>query len=137
MGINLADHVAVFLPNFVFDKQLTFNPEKDFNISALKENVFKRNTGADWPDVRVYFLFLSAVSEFGKDISWILALDSRHFYSVTKPLHGSNSFVIGVALARPKSVGEIKLRSSDPFSPPVIDPRYLKHPDDVHTLKEG
>ena len=39
VGKNLADHVALFLPNFVYDKQLTFNPERDFTIDTLKEYI--------------------------------------------------------------------------------------------------
>lgn len=50
---------------------------------------------------------------------------------------GKDSVVACVALVRPKSVGEIRLRNKDPLSPPIIDPRYLEHPDDVRTLVEG
>lgn len=37
-------------------------------------------------------------------------------------------------LLHPKSVGHITLRSADPFDHPLIDPKYLTHPDDVATL---
>ena len=67
----------------------------------------------------------------------IAALDPKHYNSIMEPLQGLNTFGLGVTLVRPKSVGEIRLRNSDPFSPPIIDPRYLEHPDDVETLKEG
>ncbi|OWF43152.1 Glucose dehydrogenase [acceptor] [Mizuhopecten yessoensis] len=40
-------------------------------------------------------------------------------------------------LLRPKSRGYIRLKSRDPFDYPDIDPNYLEHPDDVHTLIEG
>ena len=96
-----------------------------------------RKTGIDWPDIQVYFFGLSAYSQFGKDMSWIFSLDPKHYNSVMEPLHGLNTFVIGLTLVRPKSLGGITLRNSDPFSPPIIDPHYLEHPDDVQTLKEG
>lgn len=40
-------------------------------------------------------------------------------------------------LLRPKSRGTIRLASSDPKDLPLIDPRYLSHPDDVETLAAG
>lgn len=42
-----------------------------------------------------------------------------------------------IALLHPKSSGEIKLSSTDPFDYPLIDPRYLEHPEDVKTLRKG
>lgn len=52
-------------------------------------------------------------------------------------------FTIGImAPQHPKSVGEIRLRSADPFDYPIIDPHYLEDPYDmgcfirgIHTLK--
>ena len=40
-------------------------------------------------------------------------------------------------LLRPKSTGEVTLRSSDPFEDPVIDPKFLSHPDDMKVMVEG
>ncbi|KXS22261.1 GMC oxidoreductase [Gonapodya prolifera JEL478] len=40
-------------------------------------------------------------------------------------------------LCNPKSVGEIKLASNDPFEHPIIDPRYLTHEDDWEILRRG
>jgi hypothetical protein len=36
-----------------------------------------------------------------------------------------------------KSVGEIILKDKNPFTPPIIDPKYLHHPHDVKLLTEG
>ena len=35
MGQNLVDHVVILYPNFVLDKPITFNPERDFNLGTL------------------------------------------------------------------------------------------------------
>lgn len=40
-----------------------------------------------------------------------------------------------VTLLQPKSRGDIRLRSADPHDSPLIDPRYLTHPDDLRVLK--
>ena len=40
-------------------------------------------------------------------------------------------------VAKPKSRGEIRLRSADPADKPVIDHRLLGHPDDIATMISG
>ena len=37
-------------------------------------------------------------------------------------------------LVKPQSVGSVSLTNADPFSQPLIDPRYLSHADDVRAL---
>ena len=50
---------------------------------------------------------------------------------------GNDSFVVVVSLGRPKGCGELKLASTDPFQPPLIDPKYLHDPDDRQVFLEG
>jgi choline dehydrogenase-like flavoprotein len=40
-------------------------------------------------------------------------------------------------LLRPKSRGDVTLKSADPFDDPKIDPKFLSHPDDVRDMVEG
>ncbi|KAK3585264.1 hypothetical protein CHS0354_006316 [Potamilus streckersoni] len=46
-------------------------------------------------------------------------------------------FVGLVGLLHPKSRGTIRLRSRDPFDPPIIQPNYLAEKDDVKTFIRG
>ncbi|KAK3584937.1 hypothetical protein CHS0354_021818 [Potamilus streckersoni] len=48
-----------------------------------------------------------------------------------------DGFYVFVGLLHPKSKGTIRLRSRDPFDPPIIDPNYLAEEDDVKTLIRG
>ena len=41
------------------------------------------------------------------------------------------------SLLRPKSRGNIKLTSKDPFVSPIIQPNYYSHPQDVEIMKAG
>ncbi|KAI0637465.1 GMC oxidoreductase [Trametes polyzona] len=50
---------------------------------------------------------------------------------------GSNTIGIQAALQHPFSHGQIYITSSDPFTPPAIDPQYLSHNADVVILREG
>jgi choline dehydrogenase len=47
------------------------------------------------------------------------------------------SWAICAGLVAPKSRGEIRLRSSDAKDRPIVDARFLSHPDDVKALAYG
>ena len=96
-----------------------------------------QKAGVDWPDIQMYFMGLSSYSQEHKDLSWIFKFDDKYFNSLLDPVQGLNTFMTGQVLVRPKSLGEITLKDNDPASPPLIDPRYLEHPDDVKALQEG
>ena len=49
----------------------------------------------------------------------------------------TDGFVCLPVLLRPKSRGTLRLNTSDPFRDPIIDPKYLTHPDDLDTLVRG
>jgi len=48
-----------------------------------------------------------------------------------------HGFTLVSILLRPQSRGSLKLRSRDPFEPPLIQPNYLDSPDDLQVLIEG
>jgi choline dehydrogenase len=50
------------------------------------------------------------------------------------PSHG---FSIASVALQPRSRGSVKLRSSDPFEAPEIDPGYLRDSEDIRVLVEG
>ena len=48
--------------------------------------------------------------------------------------HLGHGFSCHVCLLRPKSIGELRLESNDPQAVPLINPRFLEHPDDIESL---
>ena len=44
---------------------------------------------------------------------------------------------IVTGLLSPRSRGSLRLRSADPAQPPLIDPAYLRHPDDMTRMVEA
>ncbi len=50
---------------------------------------------------------------------------------------GSSGITLNSYTLRPKSRGTVRLRSSDPDDPPLIDPNFLSDPDDLKTSVEG
>lgn len=59
------------------------------------------------------------------------------YRTVYEPYEEVDSFSLDPVLLRPKSRGYIKLRSANPYEYPIIDPRYLTHPEDIHSMVEG
>lgn len=49
----------------------------------------------------------------------------------------SSSWALCAGLVAPKSRGEIRLRSANPADRPIVDARFLSHPDDVKALAFG
>jgi choline dehydrogenase len=47
------------------------------------------------------------------------------------------AMAIAAQACRPSSRGQVRLRSADPLDPPLIDPGYLTHPDDLALQIEG
>jgi choline dehydrogenase len=48
-----------------------------------------------------------------------------------------SAMLLGISNCSPRSRGRVQLKSSDPSEPPVIEPNYLSHRDDVRDLLEG
>lgn len=44
---------------------------------------------------------------------------------------------VTTVVVKPKSRGEVRLSSSDPFAMPLVSPNLLKHPDDMRTMIAG
>uniref|UniRef100_A0A6M2D3Z6 Putative glucose dehydrogenase ovary overexpressed n=1 Tax=Rhipicephalus microplus TaxID=6941 RepID=A0A6M2D3Z6_RHIMP len=46
-------------------------------------------------------------------------------------------FALAPVMNRPESRGFVKLSTTDPFDQPIIDPRYMTHPQDIKVAVEG
>jgi choline dehydrogenase len=67
-----------------------------------------------------------------------------HFSPLRLSNHGldlgywfGEGYSLHVCALRPKSVGEIRLRSADPMAAPLIVANYLTHPDDMACMVKG
>jgi choline dehydrogenase len=50
---------------------------------------------------------------------------------------GGDGFTLAPCLVKPKSVGELKLKSNNPHEHPLINPNYLAHAEDMDAMIEG
>ena len=51
--------------------------------------------------------------------------------------HLGHGYSLHACVLNPKSAGELRVVSNDTRDAPLIDPKFLSHPDDIATLKRG
>lgn len=83
------------------------------------------NSSLDWPDIQLVLMN----SDIGSNNNY-LNQELKEQLNITV----SDQFSIFPIILKPKSKGTIRLRSSNPIDPPIIDPKYLTHPDDIITM---
>ncbi len=66
-------------------------------------------------------------------LHFVISLVENH----ARTLHAAHGYSCHVCVLRPKSRGQVTLRSSDALQAPDIDPAFLTHPDDMETLVKG
>ncbi len=63
-------------------------------------------------------------------LHFVIAMIDDH----ARKLHLGHGYSCHVCLLRPQSIGEVTLTSTDPLAAPLINPRFLEHPDDIETM---
>ncbi len=134
VGDNLQDHLFVNM-NVLCNQRLTYNNvETPLNLlkylllkkgpisaSPLEAGAFVRTReGLDRPDIQLHF-------------APVMGYDLHDYPSLPK----TEGFTILPTLLKPQSRGYVRLRSTDPLDPPLIQPNYLSDPDDLDTLVRG
>ena len=132
VGQNLQDHLFLAV-SYRCTKPITLDKAETL-VNFLKYLVFKKGP------------LTSNVAESGGFVAitpGVHAPDLQYHFGPAYYLnHGfdrpeGHGFSIGPTLLRPKSRGRITLRSSDPLTPPAIQPNYLSEESDVCVLVQG
>lgn len=141
VGANLQDHLSVAI-QAVAPKEVPVPVYPSGDPASISEWRIKRTgpatffsgngigffsltPGQDQPEFEVIPMYQPALKDGeGKDL----------FQEVNEPRAG---YSFAVVLLHPKSKGAVRLASSDPDDPPVIDPNYLGESDDAEALAKG
>lgn len=132
VGSNLVDHLAAGLIRFTTRTDSLAAAEtlrqlvkfvarrKGMLTSSVGEAhaFIKSSPDLEWPDLELLFAPVPFLDHGG----------------TVPPGHG---YTIGVILLQPRSSGKIRLASADPTAPPMIDPNYMSHPDDMKIITVG
>lgn len=137
VGQNLQDHLDTIVQHRCDVKQgyaVAFSAIPKY-VKSVFQYMFKRQG-----------LFSSNIAEAGGFVKTQYAKDvadiQYHFLPAILLDHGRKTafgygYGLHVCCLYPKSKGEIRLQSSDPRQPAIIDPKYLEHEDDQKVMIEG
>lgn len=98
-----------------------------------------KDRNGKYPDIQTHYNLFRR----GEDIllprylSELMGYNERLSNSIIKESKHSDILFYLSILARPKSTGEIRLRSKNPFDHPIIDANYFSNEDDVKALVRG
>ena len=158
VGSNLQDHIMIVIDGVAENSErLGFNPFQGANplhyFTWFTSNPYNGPLGDASLGVGAHFhtpfgndpykrpeIQLASVPFFTL-FDWgmyaeLLGLSDEHISLNAKEM-GKDGVTFVPILLRPKSMGTIRLASSNYQDHPIIDPQYLKHPDDVKTLVEA
>uniref|UniRef100_A0A8W8J255 Glucose-methanol-choline oxidoreductase N-terminal domain-containing protein n=1 Tax=Magallana gigas TaxID=29159 RepID=A0A8W8J255_MAGGI len=153
VGNNLEDHLMLlmifrdntssgFNPSDWADLQYKLFRSGPFGKVHLEASAFHGDDKKAPPYFQNQFYILKANTRLAKDFENNFNLNpqiTEGVFKFYKNMVEKNEGVITASniLLHPKSKGTIRLRSADPFDPPLIDPNYLDHPDDVKDFLKG
>ena len=84
----------------------------------------KTRDGLSKPNIQLYF----------SPVSYSLESPDRRAMMSPDPF---SAMLLGVSNCNSSSRGKVQIKNSDPSTPPIIEPNYLSHEDDVKDLLDG
>lgn len=137
--ISLVQRRVVTLPNLISYLSLGRGPLTALGgvegLAFIKTKF--ANLTDDWPDFQIHMLTGSLVSDDGQTFRRVQGVTEALYEQVYVPYQTYDTFSMYPVLLRPKSRGYLKLRSNNPNDPPIINPRYLTHPEDILAMVEA
>lgn len=95
------------------------------------------NQSDDFPDVEIMLNTIPPTSAYSEPYIRGMGLKEEVYGKYYLPHRDKPVFTMVPFVLRPKSRGEVKLRSSNPDDPPLINTGYYSHPDDIKVIVEG
>ncbi|GBN27084.1 Glucose dehydrogenase [FAD, quinone] [Araneus ventricosus] len=152
VGKNFQDHCGTITP-YQLDPEIPTTTEKIQNPQNILEYIDSR-TGPlsatefvsiiaflnaqfvsaieDYPDHQIYFIEIP--KEFPEQqVGYKPGIYEAYY----KPYENSSMFICLSQHLHPKSRGTVRLKSTNPYDSPVIDPNYFEDPDDMRPIVDG
>ncbi|XP_039307163.1 glucose dehydrogenase [FAD, quinone]-like [Solenopsis invicta] len=158
VGQNLQDHIGVGGLVFPIDYKVSIVMNRMVNInSALRYAITEdgpltsnigleavgfistkyANQSNDWPDIEFLLTSSSTNSDGGSYVKNAHCLTDEFYDYMFSKINNHDVFGVFPMILRPKSRGNIRLKSKNPLDYPLLYHNYLTHPDDVAVLREG
>ncbi|MCY4146575.1 MAG: GMC family oxidoreductase N-terminal domain-containing protein [Chloroflexi bacterium] len=129
VGANLQDHARVFVSHFAREPVSVarmHHPAERERYDKERRGVWTSNLG----EAGAFIKLDSAATIPELQFIFLPRID----YPPDPHAHG---FMLAPGVAAAKSAGSVRLRSADPFAPPLVDPNYLADERDMQTLLAG
>ena len=95
------------------------------------------NDDEEYPDTCIYAWIESYLSDVTKLVQRFDRKRRQEWFEYYKAFVKRKYFYAAVSVVRIKSEGYVRLRSSDPFENPIIDPKYLAESVDFEAFAES
>ncbi|MGL6208776.1 MAG: GMC family oxidoreductase [Paracoccaceae bacterium] len=137
VGKNLQDHLDYTISHHSLRPDVVgLNPKGLARLFKAAMHWRKTGTGLFASPLAEGGAFIRSESHLSKpdlQLHFVIGIADQHL----RKIHLSNGFSVHVCVLRPHSTGEITLQSSNPATPPAIDPAFLSDPRDLATLLKG
>ena len=121
----LNDQLRPFLGKIYQGLRYIFTRRGPLSLSVNQSGGFIRTRdGLEKPNIQLYF----------SPVSYSLESPGKRAMMSPDPF---SAMLLGISNCSPRSRGRVRLKSSDPSKPPIIEPNYLSHKEDVRDLLEG
>ena len=158
VGDNLQDHMTLGGMIFQIDYPYSFVDTRYINLPSFLNHTLAgtgplssiggcegvafvktkyADPNVDWPDVQFHFVAGSPVSDGGLNIVVTDGLRDDVWNNYYSPLAFKDTWQVVPVLLRPLSRGTIRLKSTDPYDHPIIDPQYFSNTRDLDVLVEA
>ena len=137
VGQNLQDHPDYVLSYNANHKDLLgFSPSAVWDICKAYLKYRKSRTGmmsSNFTEAGGFIKSAQNIIRPDLQLHFMPGIIDQHLHKI----HFKRGMSCHVCVLRPKSRGELRLRSSDPFHKPLINPNFLAEQDDVELLLKG
>ncbi|CAH0751088.1 unnamed protein product [Diatraea saccharalis] len=153
VGYNLQDHVTTGLDLILFNKTLSVNAMSMldvFNVyqyffhgkgplttAGCEAITFLSTKGENIPDIQFMVMPVGISSDRGSYLRLALGINDSVWEDYFEKFFDKHAATILPIVLHPKSKGQVHIITTDPETPPLIDPKYLSHDEDVKTLIKG
>ncbi|XP_046455622.1 glucose dehydrogenase [FAD, quinone]-like [Daphnia pulex] len=158
VGKNLHDHVGIIGMTFLIDEPYSILTARLVSLPIIVNYTLFGGTpmsllggveglgfikskyadpDADYPDLQLHFASGSEMSDDGTAMRYAHGFTDEIWNEYYLPIANKDTWTIFPYNLRPKSRGEIRLNSNDPYDKPVIDPKYFSDPDDIKVTIEA